>query len=369
MGNCAKAPKGRGPEEVKANQIPNRNNPGANNPVPRSYNQPSPGNTNYPTNRNIPNQPIPPNNQNLPQHPYASSPHINAYRPSPPNYQVRAPIPPGPPGPLGPQPGPPAGYGYPQPYPQPYPAQPYPAQSGPASSQNQNGNPSLMIAETKSVSRLCRIIDDKLMMIENSDGSSWINFRYKSLYPAKVTIHYFSRERFDKNSGKHFFFANPNTLPKTMTFDVVEGENVEFVNQYKASFNNVSADLLEVKDKLTYPIVVEIECKSRENRTDEQVCVNCYKISKEGDRLVPSIVKQFVRINGIYRTLTNFYGTSANEDESECLICLTEKKNVAVLPCRHVIYCETCMNEIAKKSKNECPICRTSVSSFLKVHQ
>lgn len=371
MGNCSKVPRTSSHEEIKANPIPSRNNPAPSSQNPRAY-QANPSNPNYqsnpsyPSNQNIPNQASYGSNQGVPQHPFSSNPPSSGYRPSPPNLpnnpyssnnQGRAPpaaVPGGPPG------GPPGGYAYPQ---------PYPAQPGPVPGLNQNSNSNLMIAETKSVSRLCRIIEDKLTIVEDSDKLSWINFRYKSLYPAKATIHYFVREGFDRNSRKHYFFANPDTFPKAKSYELVEGENVEFVNKYKTSFNNVPDALLEVRDKITYPIVVEIECKSRDNRTDEQVCINCYKISKEGGKFVSSIVKQIVRINGNYRTLTNLYGTSANDDESECLICLTERKNVAVLPCRHVIYCETCMNEIAKKSKNECPICRTAVSSFLKVHQ
>ena len=48
------------------------------------------------------------------------------------------------------------------------------------------------------------------------------------------------------------------------------------------------------------------------------------------------------------------------DDEDCCSICLTEKKAVCLLPCRHFCVCESCFQHIDK-----CPHCRQQYSTYL----
>ncbi|PFH36854.1 RING zinc finger protein [Besnoitia besnoiti] len=50
----------------------------------------------------------------------------------------------------------------------------------------------------------------------------------------------------------------------------------------------------------------------------------------------------------------------------ECVICLTEERNTAVLPCRHMCLCSGCAN-IMRMQSNKCPICRQPVTSLLQI--
>jgi len=49
---------------------------------------------------------------------------------------------------------------------------------------------------------------------------------------------------------------------------------------------------------------------------------------------------------------------------SECVICLTEPKTTAILPCRHLCLFAECAEALRFQS-NRCPVCRAPVSSFL----
>lgn len=54
-------------------------------------------------------------------------------------------------------------------------------------------------------------------------------------------------------------------------------------------------------------------------------------------------------------------------DESEddlCVICITEAKNTAVIPCRHLCLCKGCAEEL-KKHSQKCPVCRGPISQLL----
>lgn len=47
---------------------------------------------------------------------------------------------------------------------------------------------------------------------------------------------------------------------------------------------------------------------------------------------------------------------------TECVVCLTERRQVAVLPCRHTCLCRECANQLVR-----CPVCRQPVTSLLMV--
>jgi E3 ubiquitin-protein ligase MGRN1 len=52
-------------------------------------------------------------------------------------------------------------------------------------------------------------------------------------------------------------------------------------------------------------------------------------------------------------------GRNDDPDSKECVICLTNKKDTLVLPCKHVSMCNTCA-VIVLRSERKCPVCRTS---------
>lgn len=57
---------------------------------------------------------------------------------------------------------------------------------------------------------------------------------------------------------------------------------------------------------------------------------------------------------------------SADINTSECVICMSQKRNVILLPCKHLILCSCCAKEIGKQSER-CPICRQPFESFLRI--
>ena len=53
-----------------------------------------------------------------------------------------------------------------------------------------------------------------------------------------------------------------------------------------------------------------------------------------------------------------------DNQEAECLICLTENKDTLIMPCAHLCVCENCGKELVK-AKHTCPICRGNISSLI----
>lgn len=52
------------------------------------------------------------------------------------------------------------------------------------------------------------------------------------------------------------------------------------------------------------------------------------------------------------------------EGNQECVICMSEPRDTAVLPCRHLCFCNYCAG-IVRVQCDRCPICRQKVSSLL----
>lgn len=56
-----------------------------------------------------------------------------------------------------------------------------------------------------------------------------------------------------------------------------------------------------------------------------------------------------------------------NSTESTCVICLTDIRNVLLLPCRHLCLCGLCAENLKYQSAN-CPICRIPFRALLQMN-
>lgn len=50
----------------------------------------------------------------------------------------------------------------------------------------------------------------------------------------------------------------------------------------------------------------------------------------------------------------------------DCVICMSEKRDTLILPCRHLCLCKSCANNLRTQSNN-CPICRVPFNALLQM--
>jgi len=55
---------------------------------------------------------------------------------------------------------------------------------------------------------------------------------------------------------------------------------------------------------------------------------------------------------------------SSKEDNDLCCVCFTNKKNCLVLPCKHALFCASCIS-IITSTTNKCPTCRVNISNTI----
>jgi hypothetical protein len=57
-----------------------------------------------------------------------------------------------------------------------------------------------------------------------------------------------------------------------------------------------------------------------------------------------------------------------DDDASVCVVCLTEPKVMAAIPCGHMCLCEADSAKVMSKDR-KCPICMIRITSCLKIYQ
>jgi hypothetical protein len=60
-------------------------------------------------------------------------------------------------------------------------------------------------------------------------------------------------------------------------------------------------------------------------------------------------------------------GDIQTSEGTDCVICLTNPRDTAIMPCRHVCLCTTCANVTSSTWSFQCPVCRARVASMVKL--
>ncbi len=56
------------------------------------------------------------------------------------------------------------------------------------------------------------------------------------------------------------------------------------------------------------------------------------------------------------------------DENLQCCVCFDNKKEILILPCRHLCICEKCSEGTGAASISKCPVCRCAISQKLKVY-
>ena len=53
------------------------------------------------------------------------------------------------------------------------------------------------------------------------------------------------------------------------------------------------------------------------------------------------------------------------ELEEECVVCCEAERSVLLVPCGHLVLCQSCWEMMQKRKFVECPVCRVCVDEHL----
>jgi len=73
---------------------------------------------------------------------------------------------------------------------------------------------------------------------------------------------------------------------------------------------------------------------------------------------------QCFMLHEVFGVTSNLAKAELDSGNSDCVICLSEPRDTAVLPCRHMCFCNYCAG-IVRLQCDKCPVCRQKVVSLL----
>ncbi|CAH8259540.1 unnamed protein product [Arabidopsis lyrata] len=209
-------------------------------------------------------------------------------------------------------------------------------------------------------------------------GHHLVSFVFDALFDGSFTITFFAKEEPNCTIIPQF----PEVYSPTR-FHFQKGPGQKFL-QPSGTGTDLSFfaldDLSRPLQEDVYPLVISAETVISPNSISEQSSVHKQVtqavLEKDNDgSFKVKVVKQILWIEGVRYELRELYGSTTQgaasglEDSGsgkECVICMTEAKDTAVLPCRHLCMCSDCAKELRLQS-NKCPICRQPIEELLEI--
>lgn len=220
----------------------------------------------------------------------------------------------------------------------------------------------------------------------NNPDHHLISFVFDALYDGSITIYYFAKEE-EKCRFTPLF---PEAF-EPITFPFQKGAGLKFC---QPSGTGIDLGFFELDDlskpspgEDVFPLVICAETTSTTPLEDEtpgipilnasphmQITQAVLEKSSGSGPFQVKVVRQILWIDDVRYELRELYGIGSstaadfddNDPQKECVICMTEPKDTAVLPCRHMCMCSDCAKELRLQS-NKCPICRQPIEELIEI--
>ncbi|KAL6581801.1 hypothetical protein OROMI_005815 [Orobanche minor] len=210
-----------------------------------------------------------------------------------------------------------------------------------------------------------------------------VSFVFDALVDGSITICYFAKEE----AHRRFVSLFPETyIPIKVPFR--KGLHQEFRQPLGTGIDLRFFSLHDLSNPSSrddvFPIVISADTCPNPYTFDDRSYISAHALpqmqitqvvlAKNPDgQFTPKVIRQLLWSDDICYELRDIYGLGKsgpglNDSGSgkECVICLTEPKDTALLPCRHLCMCSNCA-KILRLQSNKCPICREIIESLLEI--
>ncbi|XP_050211601.1 probable E3 ubiquitin-protein ligase LUL2 [Mercurialis annua] len=209
-------------------------------------------------------------------------------------------------------------------------------------------------------------------------GKFLVSFIFDATAPGSITVAFFAKEGEDCN----LIATKENVLqPVTVSFEQGIGQKFRQPSGMGIDFSMFDGvELMEENAHGVFPLMMKANAHTSNNDGSEANATGNSQITlavfdkKEEDKYLVRVMKQILWVNGTRYELQEIYGignsvdveSDGNDSGKECVICLTEPRDTAVLPCRHMCMCSTCA-KVLRFQTARCPICRQPVDRLLEI--
>ncbi|EUD66761.1 hypothetical protein C922_02746 [Plasmodium inui San Antonio 1] len=243
--------------------------------------------------------------------------------------------------------------------------------------------PNINIQRTSVVRNSVNLRRKTLKIINHGNNVYLINFIFDALYDVEISIYFCCKEEFAENREA---FYTPTKYP-TVTNIYAKEINQIYMSSPSDAINLNLFDVNDLKCKPSYEYIIPILIVLRalgapipqaqynfaylqeEDGKDSVHCSDKYKLV---------LYKQKIQFGNRYFEVQEIFGIEKSKAPQpdavsnflsgrECVICLTEERDTAILPCRHMCLCNVCAN-VVRMQNTKCPICRQDVRGLLQIN-
>lgn len=225
----------------------------------------------------------------------------------------------------------------------------------------------------------------KIEVDEENPDHVLVSFVFDALFDGSITVFYFAKE---EPNCKFVPLFPEAYMPAKIPFKKGLGQKFR-----QPSGTGIDLGFYELDDlskpslgEDIFPLVISAEThqpsSSNDGHLDDPVSntsahmqITQAVLEKNNDDLFQvKVIRQILWVDGVRYELREIYGIGNSAAEGfedsdpgkECVICMTEPKDTAVLPCRHMCMCGECAKELRLQS-NKCPICRQPIEELIEI--
>lgn len=232
------------------------------------------------------------------------------------------------------------------------------------SSSNQKPLPTATIPTTPQLSTDVYVHRNSVVLEGSAEQPNvlWLGFVFDAKCECAVTVHFYTAEVVDEAYVTLSYISDsPHTQPKR-SFPFPAGLAQSFPAQtLSLNIANIPEAVLLCKDRKTYPLIIDIVRETQHPATDSLSQISqstLIALQKEGEGYKARVVYQKYNTGKDSFYVEEVFGLTG--EENECVVCMSDRKDTAVLPCRHICLCTKCAHTMRSQKQPKCPICRTS---------
>lgn len=225
----------------------------------------------------------------------------------------------------------------------------------------------------------------KIEVDEENPDHVLVSFVFDALFDGSITVFYFAKE---EPNCKFVPLFPEAYMPVKIPFKKGLGQKFR-----QPSGTGIDLGFYELDDlskpspgEDIFPLVISAETHQPSasndghlddpaSNTSAHMQITQAVLEKNNDDLFQvKVIRQILWVDGVRYELRELYGIGNSAAEGfedsdpgkECVICMTEPKDTAVLPCRHMCMCSECAKELRLQS-NKCPICRQPIEELIEI--
>jgi len=205
------------------------------------------------------------------------------------------------------------------------------------------------------------------------NGIFYLSFKFSAITDVEISIFYCGKDIIDDNQNTQYIYVDTNKYPpiKSYIFGIVKDQEFPAYASVIDTRAYTKDDLSKVSNG-NYPLIIKMETKTDRVDLPKKRLYTYFSFRLTGGKYEARFLKQKLEVNNVSYILDDIFGIAGsnltskdNEEGNDCPICLTNKIDTIVLPCKHMCLCLDCAKDLRDRNSSKCPMCRTTVENYL----